>query len=335
MRARKCHNHQQARTSVGVLVDDVPGPRLAQGAVPLHHKGGHPDGVPRGDGVPLVRQAVDALPLQEEQAVLVVVDLLHQQILPRLKVHDVHVEVVLRGGGQQLAQGENLGGDGDERLRIRLPKQQLRPGAIHQGGHRAARLDVPLLVHQHNSAALQAGQAAHRMAGQQSADHIPGPWHAPVGLRRREVREVVLLEGALLRARSDEHRALHHHRKSGTLESAMMCGDAAQTAQMDCTVQPQAKARRTSSSRLGGRKSGVAPDGRWEGRRRAQVDDRHSEVRASRLGRHQHRARGVAPETRGVRDAAAGGGGSGLSQPHQPKRPAYTRLSGVMSAWSV
>ena len=60
------------------------------------------------DTAPLVRQAVDALPLKQEQAVLVEVHLLDRQELAWLERHDMHVEVVLGRRGKQLAQPENF-----------------------------------------------------------------------------------------------------------------------------------------------------------------------------------------------------------------------------------
>jgi hypothetical protein len=75
------------RTSVAVLVNDVSRPSLAQRAVPLDHEGGHPHGVARSDGVPLVCQAIDALAFQQEETVLVVVHLFDDEKLARLEIH--------------------------------------------------------------------------------------------------------------------------------------------------------------------------------------------------------------------------------------------------------
>jgi hypothetical protein len=52
---------------------------------------------------------VDALALQQQQAVLVVVYLLDVQVLARFEVHDMNVEVILVGGRHQLAQYKHLG----------------------------------------------------------------------------------------------------------------------------------------------------------------------------------------------------------------------------------
>jgi hypothetical protein len=57
---------------------------------------------------PLVPKPVNPLALEEQQTVLVEVNLLHGQELAGLKRHDVHVEVVLGRGGQQLAQPKDL-----------------------------------------------------------------------------------------------------------------------------------------------------------------------------------------------------------------------------------
>jgi hypothetical protein len=112
---------------------------------------------------------------------LVVVNFLHQQILARLKVHDVHVEVILRGGWQQFTERENLRRYGDEWLRVGGPKQQLWAASIHDASHSTTGLDVSLFVHQHNGAtpdgrktARQCGSERHSRSDVQSllASHL-------------------------------------------------------------------------------------------------------------------------------------------------------------------
>ena len=44
---------------------------------------------------PAVSQPVYPLSLQQQQPMLVVMNLLHIEVLPRLKVHDVYVEVIV------------------------------------------------------------------------------------------------------------------------------------------------------------------------------------------------------------------------------------------------
>jgi hypothetical protein len=107
---------------------------------------------PRAAAAPLVRQPVHALPLQQQQAVLVVVHLLDSEELARLKRHDVHVEVILRARGQQLAQTEHLAIHGQQRLRLGAAHAQLRAAAGCQRRGCADRLNIPLLIHQHRGA---------------------------------------------------------------------------------------------------------------------------------------------------------------------------------------
>ena len=100
--------HQVSRWPVSVLVQNVPRPLLSERSVPLRDERSHPNRVSRLNGVPLVPQSVDALALQQEQPVLVVVHLLHIQKLSGLKVHDVNVEVVGLLLGKALFQLEDL-----------------------------------------------------------------------------------------------------------------------------------------------------------------------------------------------------------------------------------
>ena len=81
--------HEVPWGPVGVLVQDVSGPFLSKSSVPLRYEGSHPDGVPSLHRVPPFAEPVDALALEQEQAVLVVVDLFDVQELAGLKVHNV------------------------------------------------------------------------------------------------------------------------------------------------------------------------------------------------------------------------------------------------------
>lgn len=87
--------------------------------------------------VPLVvPQAIDALPLQHQHPVLVVVHLVAVQVLPRFEVHDVDVEVVLFGEREKLAQTEDFGrARVEHRLLVHVPDDDLRrlPKPVAQG----------------------------------------------------------------------------------------------------------------------------------------------------------------------------------------------------------
>ena len=75
---------------------------------------------------PLVPESINALALEQQQAVLIEMDLLHRQELSGLKRHDMHVEVVLGRRGKQLAQPENFTIARKQWLRIRAADLHLR-----------------------------------------------------------------------------------------------------------------------------------------------------------------------------------------------------------------
>lgn len=90
------------------------------------------------DGVIVAIEAVDALALEHDDSVLVVVNFLGVEKLAGLEIHDVHVEVVGRAHGQELTQHKHLSRD-----------VQNFP-LFHRSPHRLCRADalVPLLKDQ-------------------------------------------------------------------------------------------------------------------------------------------------------------------------------------------
>lgn len=59
-----------------VLVQNISGVLISQGCIPLNDIWGHPDGISCLYWIPFVSQPVDALSLQQQQAVLIVMYLL-------------------------------------------------------------------------------------------------------------------------------------------------------------------------------------------------------------------------------------------------------------------
>ena len=82
---------------------------------------------------------------------LIKVNLLHGQELAGLERHDVHVEVVLGRGGQQLAQPKDFTIARKQRLRVCAADLHLRAAGLRQRSSNTSRRDVALLVHERGS----------------------------------------------------------------------------------------------------------------------------------------------------------------------------------------
>lgn len=82
---------------------------------------------------------------------LVEVNLLDGQELAGLKRHDVHVEVILGRGGQQLAQPKDFAIARKQRLRICAADLHLRAAGLRQRSSNTSRRNVALLVHERGS----------------------------------------------------------------------------------------------------------------------------------------------------------------------------------------
>ncbi len=79
-----------------ILVDEVLGGTLADGAEPLWAVRRHPDEVASLNGVPRIAQPVDAAAFEHQQAVLHDVNLHHAERRAGVVGHGVHREIVCR-----------------------------------------------------------------------------------------------------------------------------------------------------------------------------------------------------------------------------------------------